>query len=108
MNWTRITFFAFCPSLLAMGGGILADLLFGRFGAERYGLYAFVGGTVLSVIFAAAAIYHLRKWEFGDGNCCQRCSGPLSWIQNAGVKWYGKELPNFHRCWNCGKPNGIH
>lgn len=108
MNWTRITFFALCPSLLAIAAGILIDVWLGKVGAQQYGLYAFAGGTILSVIFAAVTIRHLRKWETGDGEYCERCSGPLSWVQNPGVRWHGRELPDFHRCWNCGKANGIH
>jgi len=108
MNWTRITFFAFCPAAIAQIGGIVIDGVLTKLGAGQYGLYAFGLGTVVAIILAVVAILRLRSWETGDGDCCERCSGPVSWVHNFGVRWYGKQLSDFHRCWNCGKANGIH
>ncbi len=108
MNWTRITFFAVCPSLLAMAGGVVADNVLTKLGAGQFGIYAFAAGTVLSVILAVVVILRLRSWETGNGEYCERCSGPLGWITWQGRRYYGRDLPDFHKCWNCGKANGIH
>lgn len=107
MNWNRITFFAFGPAVLAFTAGIAADVYIrSAFGSDA-GVYAFAAGTLAAVVLYAIPLFRLRRWET-DGDChCERCSGPLSWIEHEGRRWYGRDLPNFHRCWNCGKANGI-
>lgn len=107
MRWTRIALFAYSPAALAMAAGVLADNLLTRLGNPQFGIYAFAAGTLVAVILVAISAMRLRSWESGGSDGCESCSGPLSWIPRNGRRWYGRQLRDFHYCWNCGKANGF-
>lgn len=55
---------------------------------------------------ALLALFYWRLWAWGRGSApaCVVCDGPLGWVR-PGKRYYGKQLSNFRRCYNCGKPN---
>ncbi|MDR7192715.1 hypothetical protein [Luteimonas terrae] len=48
-------------------------------------------------------VYRLIRWERTQGDQgCDRCGGPTGHRQDGRVM-YGRQLPDFRRCYNCGK-----
>lgn len=107
MRWWLITFRASLLSLLALGGGLLLSVVIGRFSdltpqAGSLALWAAIAGTVASLLLWLPSWLSLRAWERGE-RCCDRCGGPLGWWVHEGRVYYGKQLSDFRRCYNCGK-----
>lgn len=68
--------------------------------------WAFALAVVLLLAGILLTFWQLRRWERGRA-CCPKCGGPLGWWPHMGRRYYGKQLPDFHRCWNCGKASPV-
>lgn len=107
MRWWLIMFRASRLSLLALGGGLLLSVVIGRLSdlspqASDLASWAVIAGTAASLLFWLLAWLSLRTWERGE-RCCDRCGGPLEWWVHTGRVYYGKQLPDFRYCYNCGR-----
>lgn len=63
------------------------------------------------IITAAAcacvlALFYRRlfRWESGAAQPCERCGGPLGALL-MGKRYYGRQLSDYRRCYNCGNAN---
>jgi len=56
----------------------------------------FAGFLALFALF----YWRLRAWESGLAPICRFCDGPVGRLRD-GVVMYGKQLPDFRRCYNC-------
>jgi hypothetical protein len=61
-----------------------------------------LGGFAIAALLVAAFAWRLRAWETGGGHDCQYCGGPCG-RRRDGVVMYGKQLPDFRRCYNCDR-----
>lgn len=52
-------------------------------------------------------VWRLKAWESGRGPACLICGGPLGRVRE-GKRYYGKQLSDYRRCYNCGKLNSGH
>lgn len=107
MNWTMITLRASAlPVLLALAGfalaWILSKLSISVPGADRYGSLAIGVSLLLAAAIYGVFIYRLFRWERGAWRECRTCGGPLGWWQ-PGKRYFGKQLDDYRRCYNCGK-----
>lgn len=50
-------------------------------------------------------VWRLLAWERG-ADPCSRCGGPLGWLR-PGKVYYGRQLPDYRRCLNCGDANSV-
>lgn len=109
MRWGWITIRGLWPALLLAVSGTTFAILVGRMGAlggaETFGQAA---DWIFTAAWGAAAawlglfIYRLKRWEAGDGPFCRTCSGPTGFVQSGRV-YFGRQLSDFRRCYNCGK-----
>lgn len=110
MSWWLISLRASAWPLVAIVVGFFLSGLIDRIaGSSPYFVqFASASGWVfLASLIAAGVLWllswrSLRAWEQGE-MCCDRCSGPLGWLVHSGRVYYGKQLPDFRRCYNCGK-----
>lgn len=107
MNWTMITLrSSAAPVFLALAGFALAWVLWklSAFapGAAQYGSLAIGIGLLLAAATYGIFIYRLFRWERGAWRECRTCGGPLGWLK-PGKLYYGKQLDNYRRCYNCGR-----
>ena len=114
MRWGWITIRGLWPAALLMAGGTIFAILIG--GMEVLGVpvargqaadWVFTGAMGAAIAWALVFIYRLRRWEAGDGPFCQTCSGPTGFVHDGKVI-YGRQLPDYRRCYNCGRPTPEH
>lgn len=111
MRWGLIVWRGLMPAILVVAGYMLAMFLLrafaSAFGVQALGrlpdylfwaAIAFLGGTV------GWFYWRLFGWQRGWHEPCHFCEGPLGWLR-PGKVWYGKQLSDFRRCWNCDKPS---
>ena len=110
MNWGWITIRGLWPAgMLMVGGTIFANLVarieaLGALGArDQAADWVFAGAMSAAIAWALVFTYRLRLWEAGDGPFCRTCSGPTGFVQEGKVI-YGRQLPDYRRCYNCGRP----
>jgi len=110
MRWWLISLRASGWSLFAIVVGIFLSGLLSRLaGASPYFVQFASAARWVGVagISAAALLWLLswrsmRIWERGE-RCCDHCDGPLGWWLHSGRIYFGEQLPNFRRCYNCGR-----
>jgi len=111
MSWWLISLRASAWPLLAIAAGVfLSGLLDQLAGSSPYFVqfasasrWVFLASITAAVMLWLLSWRSLHAWEHGK-RCCDRCNGPLSWLVHSGRAYYGKQLPDFRRCYNCGKP----
>jgi len=114
MRWGWIAFRGLKPALLVLGCSLVALILLqafaGAFAAIRqsqpsqawsYWFWLSTAGLVATV---GGFYWRCFAWERGWHNPCGYCGGPLGWLRG-GVVMYGKQLPDYRRCWNCNRPD---
>lgn len=116
MNWFRIAWRSQAPAVAVVAVAIGLSIVFGRIAElgttpdrtavliATYLPLAALGGAAL---WWLAVWFRLKAWESGRAEPCDHCSGPLGLMRRPGKHWYGKQLPDFHRCWNCGRATGV-
>ena len=112
MNWFWIAARAQGPAVVLLILAMLVAEVFDRTGALAGGVdntaraisfYLPIAAAVGGTLWGIAVWLRLTSWERGSVECCDHCSGPLGFIERPGKRMYGRQLPNFFRCWNCGK-----
>jgi hypothetical protein len=110
MRWWSIFARGLAWPLLAVVGGVLlssavshlagSSPYFGQLDtpARWIALTGFGTAAVLATVFG----WRLYRWERGHGPDCRYCSGPLGGMRMGRV-YYGKQLPDFRRCYSCSK-----
>ena len=109
MRWGWITIRGLWPALLLIVGGTILAILVGRMGAlggaetfDQVAGWVFTGSWLAAVAWIGLFGIRLKRWEAGDGPSCRICSGPTGFIQSGRV-YFGRQLGDFRRCYNCGK-----
>lgn len=113
MRWGLILFKGAIVPVLVLAGGMLASHYLGTLArldtvgitdlalwSRRAGQAGVAGFLLLYGVFA----WRLWRWSEGAGPSCDRCMGPLGRVRDGKV-YYGRQLSDFRRCYNCGKPN---
>lgn len=57
-------------------------------------------GLLAGLVLLAVFYWRLRAWEAGRAPSCRFCDGPLGGVRD-GVVMYGRQLPDYRRCYNC-------
>lgn len=70
----------------------------------RWSTWAELAGLVAALVLYGAFVWRLWRWSEGAGPSCDRCTGPLGRIRDGKV-YYGRQLSDFRRCYNCGNAN---
>ena len=111
MRWGLIMLRGLTPAMLVVGASLLALFLLhtfaGAFGAQTLGRFPDYLLWVVTASLAATIgwfYWRLLGWQRGNHESCHFCEGPLGWLR-PGKFWYGKQLSDFRRCWNCNRPN---
>ena len=76
--------------------------LFGRSApvAQHWASWALNLGFAAFLVLWGIFFLRLKAWERGSGPACLKCDGPLGWLR-PGKRFFGRQLPNFRRCYNC-------
>lgn len=113
MRWGVIMWSALWPAGAFLVLGMLVNSSFNRLvsaissGAGEAVAPTFLPagvGAVLALIWIAIAWLRLKRWEAGADPECASCHGPLGFLR-VGKVFYGKLLPDYRRCYNCGRAN---
>ena len=100
MQWWLIFARGLALPLLVLVGGILLSSYLGQLETTaRWVANAGFGGAA---VLLAAFGWRLHQWERGDGPDCQCCGGPLGRLREGKV-YFGKQLSDYRRCYNCGR-----
>ena len=96
------------PAMVATSGVILSSAISrlastfpAHSGLRTAALLLSLGTVLATTVMVAVFVLRLRAWEIGRGPDCRACSGPLGRLRDGRVM-YGKQLPDFRRCYNCG------
>ena len=109
MQWWLIFARGLVSPLLALAGGVLLSLVSHVTNSSPYlgqldtpmrwiALAGFVGTALLLAVFG----WRLHQWESGHGPYCQYCGGPLGRLREGKV-YFGKQLSDYRRCYNCDR-----
>ena len=110
MQWWLIFARGFVLPLLALAGSILlSSLMSNAVNSSPYlaqlatparwiALAGFGGTAVLLAVFS----WQLYQWENGHNPDCQYCGGPLGRLREGKV-YFGKQLSDYRRCYNCDR-----
>lgn len=108
MRYGRIVFVGcVVPILLPAAAGVVGERFFSLLAMPRVAAAVFIGSGAVAIVLWAVGAWRIKSWESGGARACARCGGPLGWIRHTGRRYFGRQLRDFHRCWNCGKANGI-
>src|SRR5690242_3141746 len=106
MNWTLITIRGWIPALavLALGAVVayVTAILRRVAPIPLEPSHVLLTAVSISAIFAGLFYWRLLQWEAGQTRACERCGGPLGGLLN-GKRYYGRQLNDYRRCYNCGK-----
>ena len=100
------------PLLMLVGSLLIAMALYRLSAVAALPLTQLArAGDIVGLIGVAAAamawswfLYRLKRWEKGAAEPCGTCGGPLGRLRE-GKMYFGRQLRDFRRCYNCGKPN---
>ena len=113
MNWNMVMLRGMkAPTaafLVAFGFALFARQLGQGLGAPemlRLSGWIFSVGVGVLLIGALSLGWRLRKWEQGGGPDCDYCGGPVGGRRDGKVVW-GKQLPDYRTCYNCGKHSSV-
>ena len=115
MNWTWIFLRGAIAPVVALAVGLLGAQLFNRIGAldpsgasgiAQWADWAAYAGLATFLVLWGLLVWRLKRWETGHGPECQACHGPLGGVRE-GKRYYGRQLADFRRCYNCGKANPV-
>jgi hypothetical protein len=106
MNWTMVSLRGLILPLTLAGCGFLVAFVI-RLAAlnpllGKYIELAIWVGPLLAAMAWGVFALRLWRWEYGKWHECQYCSGPLGWLRMGRI-YYGKQLADFRRCYNCGR-----
>lgn len=113
MKWGLIVFKGALGPALVLAGGVLASFYLGTLaqldtgGVTDLALWSHRAGQAGAAgffLFYGVFVWRLWRWSEGSGPSCQWCMGPLGRVRDGKV-YYGKQLSNYRRCYNCGKAN---
>lgn len=108
MNWTLIMIRGWVPALKVLVVGIAvayAVALFRRTMSMPLESWYFVLLTCAASACVLGLFYRrLYRWESGAAQPCERCGGPLGALK-MGKRYYGRQLSDYRRCYNCGNAN---
>ncbi len=110
MRWWSIFARGLAWPLLALADGILLSSAVSRIaGSSPYfeqlntpAQWITLAGFGATATLLAVFGWRLYRWDSGHGPDCRYCSGPLGGVR-MGKVYYGKQLSNFRRCYNCGR-----
>ena len=111
MRWGLIAWRGLKPML----GVVVASAVSGFFlyrladalGAQHFGRLWdvwFWATEALLLVTGGWFTWRILGWQSDRHDGCDACGGPLGWLR-PGKVWYGKQLSDFRRCWNCNRPN---
>ena len=108
MNWMLITIRGWIPAFKILVIGIAlayAVALFRRavpIPLESWHVVLLSGTASAGVL--GLFYRRLLRWESGRVEPCERCGGPLGALL-IGKRYYGRQLSDYRRCYNCGNAN---
>lgn len=108
MNWTLIMIRGSVPALKLLAAGLATAFAVAQF--RRAMPIPFESSHVVILTAAASAcvlaLFYRRlfRWESGAAQRCERCGGPLGALL-VGKRYYGHQLRDYRRCYNCGTAN---
>lgn len=107
MDWSRVMWRGAKLPLACLLLGVVVYLPVSRFAQLSTGLERIpdiaVGSALISAVLAWIIFSaRLFLWERGRWHECRSCGGPLGWQQQGRV-YFGRQLPDFRRCYNCGR-----
>lgn len=101
LNWKLILLRSLGP-VAVLSIGLLLGGLAARFAGQNLLDWTFAVSVGLLIVGFMLTFWQLRRWERGRVDC-PKCGGPLGWWVHLGRRCCGRKLPDFRRCWNCGK-----
>lgn len=108
MNWTLIMIRGSVPALKLLAVGLAAAFAVAQF---RRAMPIPLESSHVVILTGAAsacvlALFYRRlfRWESGAAHPCERCGGPLGALL-MGKRYYGRQLSDYRRCYNCGNAN---
>lgn len=113
MRWGVIIWSSLWPAGALLALGILVNSSFNRLvsaipsGADLVAqptMLPATVGIVLALVWIGIIWFRLKRWEAGAGPSCASCQGPLG-FPRPGKVYYGKQLADYRRCYNCGRAN---
>lgn len=69
-----------------------------------WGNWAWLAGCCFAAATWGMFGYRLRTWEKGKAASCAFCGGPLGRLRDGRI-YYGRQLSDFRRCYNCSRAN---
>jgi hypothetical protein len=113
MRWTWITLQGAAAPALVLLFGFATSRFFGAIASidptgtsevGRWAAWSLDGAVVIALGLWALFFWRLFAWERGSMEACAACQGPLGRVRDGKV-YYGNQLPDYRKCYNCGKPN---
>ena len=113
MRWGLIVLKGAAGPVAALAAGLLVSQYFGTLAAlgsagtadlAQWSQWTGLAGLAASLLLYGGFVWRLWRWSEGRGPACERCSGPLGRLRDGKV-YYGRQLSEYRRCYNCGKPN---
>lgn len=108
MNWTLITIRGWIPGLTVLAVGVVVTYVAATL---RHVVpiplepsYVLLTCAAISATLVGLFYLRLLRWESGAARACERCGGPLSGLLK-GKSYYGRQLSDYRRCYNCWKAN---
>lgn len=115
MRWGLIVLKGTAVPAVALGTGLLVSNYLEKLAVldtagvtdlARWSQWAGLVGLAAALMFYGIFVWRLWRWSEGKGPMCERCSGPLGRVRNGKV-YYGRQLSDYRRCYNCGNANSI-
>ncbi len=113
MHWTLIMLRgAVAPVLTLLLGFAVSRFLWalsaiGPQGPSELGVWAVRSADAAFAValgMLGLFFWRLYAWERGTAPACMVCGGPLGRLRDGKV-YYGKQLADYRKCYNCGTPN---
>lgn len=111
MRWGRIVLVGSkLPLVIVVFSAVVAaaiwrfSMALGSPQLDKAGSMILLAGFCSALVLWLWFFYRLRAWETGTADPCAACEGPLGGLHEGKV-YYGRQLGDFRRCYNCGKCN---
>lgn len=113
MRWGLIALKGAAGPVAALAAGLLASRYIGSLAAlgpvgaadlAQWSQWTGLAGLGAFLLLYGLFAWRVWRWSEGAGPSCQWCMGPLGGVRDGKV-YYGRQLSDYRRCYNCGKPN---
>lgn len=108
MNWTLITVRGFFPALKVLAAGLVLTYITASLGSvlpiSLQPLDVLATSVAISAVCVGLFYFRLWRWEAGAVPGCEWCEGPLGGLL-IGKRYYGHQLGDYRRCYNCRRAN---